>query len=57
MGILRRPLKENFKYSTPVDRSYIRKLARKCVTQRRSHIMSSMTEGGDKPTGLDIEVW
>ena len=57
MATLRRRLKENFEYSAPVDREYIRKLTGKSVTQRRSRLLSLMNAGGGPPTGVDENVW
>ena len=57
MATLRQRLKENFEYSAPVDREYIRKLAGKSVTQRRSRLITTMNAGGSKPTGMNDDVW
>ena len=57
MASLRRRLKENFGYSAPIDREYIRKLAGKSVTQCCSRLLSLMNVGRRPPTGVDENVW
>ena len=57
MASLRRRLKENFEYSAPVDREYIKKLAGKSVTQHRSRLLSLMNAERSPPTRVDENVW
>jgi len=57
MKILRRRLKENFEYSAPISRAYIRTLAGRNVTQRGNKIIRSMVDGAKCLAGMDVEVW
>ena len=57
MSTLRRRLKDNFEYSAPVDRAYIRQLAGKSVTQRRAKLLLSLKCGGKCSAGFDEDIW
>ena len=57
MSTLRQRLKDNFEYSAPVDRAYIRQLARKSVTQRCAKLLLSLKCGGKCPIGFNKDIW